>query len=163
MATGLPGINYQDAKFVMSLSGGNVEVAALIAFTWAAESGFSHDPPNHANPGGPTNIDIGPMQINYQTWIGEFDDVLHRKSKAFGLSVDGVFGTDIGPDGTFNGNYKANVKFGANVIIDLYGEYGLEAAGYYISKTPKVRKPRQRWFEQYKDKLINYFGNQDCF
>jgi RHS repeat-associated protein len=164
--TGLPGLNYRDAKFIMDVAKGNTDLASLIAFTWSAESSFRHSPPNNVNRGG--TVDIGPMQINYQTWTDELNSSKYNPNN---LSAQDVFGTTLGA-GQFNGSYKANVTFGAEILRHLYNRYGLSAAGYYRTgegaflQTSVGREQfaaRQTKWEKYKDSLLAYFRNEDCF
>ena len=105
----------------------------LIAVTWTSESEFSLAPGSNGNAKDKKgvihedwikegNADIGPMQINYNTW--------HSWPGLDGLS--NVFGTTTTGYKPFDGDVSANVRAGARILKDLNSRYDRAgAAGRY--------------------------------
>jgi RHS repeat-associated protein len=102
----------------------------LLAVTWANESGFSFAPMQNLNDLTPGNVDVGPLQINYNTF--------HSSSAVSGLS--NVFG-DLNSTGIFNGNPFENLVAGARILRG-YGS-GRTAAGRYRTGTGSFSKSKQ--------------------
>ena len=136
------------------------------------------DYPNNnvnANPGGPSaaiaagDVDIGPMQINYKTWVGTVQAGENADPET-SLTAANVFGNQLGA-GQFSGLPEANLAFDARILADLNRKYGTNAAGYYRtgdgpwSKTASGQAAfaqRQAIYNKYAGALSQYLMS-DCF
>ena len=155
-AVGFAGLNYGEASEVWndlaSTKGiNNVADAALGVVTWAGESGFARNPVNNGNTNG--SVDIGPVQMNYQIW----------KSSIPTSQQNAVFGTNLSPGQTFNGDTDANLTAGLKYLSYLYGKFGDQAAGLYTGRNNPNRPKRQATFDAYSHQLEALFSNKDCF
>ena len=105
----------------------------LLAVTWTSESEFSSSPGSNGNAKDKKgvihedwikegNADIGPMQINYNTY--------HSWSGLDGLS--NIFGTTTTGYKAFDGDSLANLRAGARILKDLNSRHDRAgAAGRY--------------------------------
>ena len=127
------------------------DVGALAAATWQGESDFDLNPrntPNYSRAGDLLSVDVGPFQIN---------NVANADAGA------GVFGTDTGPTGRFNGNPDANIGFGINYLEGLYQRFGDLAAGLYTGQYNPNRPKRQETYDRFKGTAGHFFSNPNCF
>jgi hypothetical protein len=126
-AVGFAGLTYSNALEVwndLSQTAGadDVAVAALGVVTWAGESGFSAKPLNNGNIN--KTVDIGPFQLNYQTW----------KSSIPASQRTTVFGTNILAGQAFNGNADANMR------VRLTYVSATEPLDYTLARTTRVAR-----------------------
>jgi hypothetical protein len=153
---GFAGLTYSNALEVwndLSQTAGadDVAVAALGVVTWAGESGFSAKPLNNGNIN--KTVDIGPFQLNYQTW----------KSSIPASQRTTVFGTNLLAGQAFNGNADANMRVGLTYLNNLYSRFGDRAAGLYTGANNPSRPARQAAFDAYSAQLEALFSIEDCF
>jgi RHS repeat-associated protein len=118
--------------------------ATLLAVTWTGESGFGffgNSIINNPNDGSPGNVDIGPMQINYNTFV--------NWAPLYGQGVNGgqwdnagsVFGSNLSGNQEFNGAMTANVNAGAR-ILKSYSGSDRNRAGLYRTGNGAFRNSR---------------------
>jgi RHS repeat-associated protein len=151
----LPGL--YSANLVLQVSEQTGVDAVLLAVTWAIESNWSLHPKNNGNRNG--SVDIGPMQLNYQTWSGDAGK---------GYIVGNAFGTNLSKGQVFNGDPIANLVSAANILEELVELFGDKAAGYYRTgfgawsrseQGVAARRARQEKFQGMKAAYADFF---DC-
>lgn len=118
--------------------------STLFAVTWTGESGFGwfgDSIVNNNNDGTEGNVDIGPMQINYNTFK-DFNAMYpkNRKGKRM-FDTSDVFGTNLEGNQIFNGSEISNLTAGAR-ILKSYGGTDRNKAGLYRSGNGKFRKTK---------------------
>jgi YD repeat-containing protein len=149
----------QDAtKSILSTSLLEGTAATLLAVTWTSESGFNFYPDSNPDGGGVGDADIGPMQIDYNTF--------HAWSGLAGLDVGEVYGTTTTGRQRFNGNPYTNLRAAAR-ILNAEGR-GRNAAGRYRvgsgphSRTPQGRRDFQTRAREYDTLAPGYDAFFDC-
>jgi RHS repeat-associated protein len=117
--------------------------ATLLAVTWYKESTFSYfgdNIPSNKNDGTAGNVDVGPMQINYNTFA--------KWKPLYGVGYQGLPIDDennvFGPDrnGDFSGSINSNLSAGAR-ILKSYGGDDRNRAGLYRSGNGDFLKTKQ--------------------
>jgi RHS repeat-associated protein len=159
-SVGFAGLTYSNASEIWN--DGNLSsysndstaatVAALAAVTWQGENSFKLGATNNLNKNG--TVDIGPFQLNYQTW-GK-------------IAPPGVFGTNVLGGQTFIGSVAANINFAVGYLENLLKTWGDNAAGVYVDghfkgKFSDNAAQRESTWKANKAKLTTLFQNQDCF
>jgi hypothetical protein len=89
-----------------------------LAVTWRLEGGttgseFAFNPTNNGNDGTAGNVDIGPGQINYNTFA--------NSSILAGMNLDFVFGSNLGGGQMFNGDPEWNLHAAARILRSYSG------------------------------------------
>jgi hypothetical protein len=126
----------QDAtKAILSTSLLEGTASTLLAVTWAMESGFAFYPNSNPDGGGVGDADIGPMQIDYNTF--------HAWSGLAGLDVGEVYGTTTTGSQRFNGNPNTNLRAAAR-ILNAEGRGRTAAGRYRVGSGPHSRTARGR-------------------
>jgi hypothetical protein len=140
----------------------------LLAVTWTSESEFNSSPSSNGNAMDKNgvihqewikegNVDIGPLQINYNTY--------HSWSGLDGLT--NIFGTTTSGYEPFNGDSFANLRAGAHILKDLNsrhdragaaGRYRAGEGDYFNSKKGQAAfAARRDRFNALQPKYDNFF------
>ena len=112
--------------------------ATLLAVTWNGESGFRYgNLENNGNDGTPGNVDIGPLQINYNTFVNWSPLYGNKGDTNKGV----IFGTNLEGGQIFNGIINDNLSAGAR-ILKSYSGGDRNRAGLYRTGNGKFRKTK---------------------
>lgn len=99
----------------------------MLAITWRLEGGttgseFATEPTNNGNDGKDGNVDIGPGQINYNTFA--------TSTVLAGMELDFVFGSNLKGGQTFNGDPEWNLHAAARILRSYSGTDRNKAGKY---------------------------------
>lgn len=140
----------------------------LVAVTWTSESEFNSSPESNGNAKDAKgvihqdwikegNVDVGPMQINYNTY--------HSWSGLDGLT--NIFGTTTSGYKAFDGDSFANLRAGARILKDLNtrhdragaaGRYRAGEGDYFSTKSGQAAfTGRRDRFNSLQPKYDNFF------
>jgi RHS repeat-associated protein len=154
-AAGIPGLTYANAMAIwhagaLGLTNNAATIAAMAAVTWQGESSFSTNPTNNGNynsQGVLTSVDFGPFQINQ----------FYNPNPNWA-----VWGT-TGAGQTFDGNPTANIRYGIQILENLYNQYGNNAPDAYVGLGSANGQAREQTWNNEKAQLIQLFSNASCF
>jgi RHS repeat-associated protein len=130
-----PAPSQEATKAILSTSLLEGTAPALLAVTWNSESGFKFYPDSNADGGGAGDADIGPMQIDYNTF--------HAWSGLSNLNIGEVYGTTTTGSEPFNGNPYTNLR-AAGRILNAEGRGRTAAGRYRVGSGPHSRTARGR-------------------
>jgi hypothetical protein len=92
-------------------------------------------------------VDFGPFQINQ----------FYNPNPNWA-----VWGT-TGAGQTFDGNPTANIRYGIQILENLYNQYGNNAPDAYVGLGSANGQAREQTWNNEKAQLIQLFSNASCF
>ncbi len=132
---------YLQAGIIRHVSRAEGVSETLLAATWRLEGGttgseFAMNPVNNGNDGTTGNVDIGPGQINCNTWA--------NSSILSGMYLETVFGASLEGGQTFDGDPEWNLHAVARILRSFSGTDRNRAGKYRTGDGQWSKKPAGR-------------------